>query len=73
MGTLIKAMYNNWWFYTLTAIAIILLVASWFVPPTGATDAYNKGDKVTYNGKHWASTADANVWQPGVYGWDEMI
>lgn len=38
MGTLIKAMYNNWWFYTLTAIAIILLVASWFVPPTGAID-----------------------------------
>ena len=52
MGTLIKAMYNNWCFYTLAAIAIILLVASWFVPPTGATDAYNKDDKVTYDGKH---------------------
>lgn len=36
------------------------------------TDAYNKGDKVTYNGKHWVSTADANVWQPGVYGWDKV-
>ena len=39
--------------------------------PTGAHDAYNKGDKVAYDGKHWVSTADANVWQPGVYGWEE--
>ena len=43
-----------------------------WVQPTGATDAYNKGDKVTYDGKHWISTADANVWQPGVYGWEEI-
>lgn len=43
-----------------------------WVQPTGATDAYNKGDKVTYDGKHWVSTADANVWQPGVYGWEEI-
>ena len=39
MGTLIKAMYNNWWFYTLAAIAISLLIASWFVRPTGAIDS----------------------------------
>ena len=44
-----------------------------WVQPTGATDAYNTGDKVTYDGKHWVSTADANVWQPGVYGWEEEI
>lgn len=43
-----------------------------WVQPTGAHDAYNKGDKVTYDGKHWVSTADANVWQPGVYGWEEI-
>lgn len=43
-----------------------------WVQPTGAHDAYNKGDKVTYDGKHWVSTADANVWQPGVYGWEEV-
>ena len=42
-----------------------------WVQPTGAHDAYNKGDKVAYDGKHWVSTADANVWQPGVYGWEE--
>ena len=40
--------------------------------PVGAHDAYAKGDKVSYNNKRWVSTADANVWQPGVYGWDEV-
>lgn len=39
--------------------------------PVGAHDAYAKGDKVSHNGKHWTSTADANVWEPGVYGWTE--
>ncbi len=37
--------------------------------PVGAHDAYQTGDKVTHGGKHWISTADNNVWQPGVYGW----
>lgn len=40
--------------------------------PLGATDAYNKGDKVTHNGKEWVSTADGNVWEPGVYGWEAL-
>lgn len=39
--------------------------------PVGAHDAYMSGDKVSHNGKHWVSTADNNVWEPGVYGWDE--
>ena len=39
--------------------------------PQGAHDAYKKGDKVTHNGKTWVSTIDANVWEPGVYGWEE--
>ena len=37
--------------------------------PTGAQDAYAKGDKVIHNGKTWTSTVDDNVWEPGVYGW----
>lgn len=41
--------------------------------PAGAHDAYNKGDKVKHNSKKWVSTADANVWEPGVYGWDEYV
>lgn len=44
-----------------------------WVQPTGAHDAYSKGDKVTHNGSHWISTYDgANSWEPGVYGWDEV-
>lgn len=39
--------------------------------PLGATDAYNKGDKVTHDGKTWVSDIDGNVWAPGVYGWSE--
>ena len=42
-----------------------------WVQPTGAQDAYNAGDKVSHNGSHWISDVDANVWEPGVYGWTE--
>lgn len=44
-----------------------------WVQPTGAHDAYAKGAKVKHNGKKWISTADANVWEPGAYGWDEVV
>lgn len=40
--------------------------------PVGAHDAYNTGDKVSHNGKHWTSDVDSNVWEPGVYGWTEV-
>lgn len=40
--------------------------------PTGAQDAYMTGDKVSHNEKHWISNADNNVWEPGVYGWEEV-
>ena len=40
--------------------------------PTGAHDAYSLGDKVSHNDKHWISTANNNVWEPGVYGWEEV-
>ena len=43
-----------------------------WVQPTGAHDAYALGDKVTWNGKTWESTVDANVWEPGVSGWREV-
>lgn len=41
--------------------------------PAGAHDAYAKGDKVKHNDKKWESTVDANVWEPGVYGWSEIV
>lgn len=39
--------------------------------PTGAHDAYNKGDIVDYNGTLWISEVDGNVWKPGVNGWNK--
>ena len=41
--------------------------------PTGAQDAYAKGDKVRHSGKVWESGYDNNVWEPGVFGWTEVI
>ncbi len=38
--------------------------------PLGATDAYMKGDVVSFENQLWKSTVDNNVWQPGVYGWE---
>ena len=43
-----------------------------WVQPTGAHDAYGKGDKVTHSGKRWTSDVDNNTWEPGVYGWTEV-
>lgn len=39
--------------------------------PVGASDAYNKGDVVSYNGTLYQSTIDGNVWSPEAYpdGW----
>ena len=45
-----------------------------FIQPTGAHDAYKKGDKVKFEQKHYISLIDANVWSPEDYptGWEEM-
>lgn len=41
--------------------------------PQGAHDAYEDGAKVSHNGKHWINTyGDGNIWEPGVYGWDQV-
>ena len=44
-------------------------ILEWVQPDS--TNPYMKGDKVTHNGKVWVSTIDNNVWEPGVYGWEE--
>lgn len=46
-----------------------------YVQPTGAHDAYNIGDKVTYNGKHYECIFDGCVWNPDEYpaGWEEVV
>lgn len=45
-----------------------------YVKPTGAHDAYNTGDKITYNGKHYECIFDGCVWNPDEYpqGWEEV-
>ena len=43
-----------------------------WVQPLGAEDAYPAGAKVSHNEKHWLNTyGDGNVWEPGVFGWEE--
>lgn len=46
------------------------VIPEWEQPES--TNPYMMGDKVTHNGKTWVSTVDNNVWEPGVYGWEEV-
>ena len=58
------------------ALFVVVSLDEWpeFVQPTGAHDAYKKGDKVTFEGKHYISLIDANVYSPAAYpaGWKEQ-
>lgn len=53
------------------ALWVVVTVEEWpeWVQPAGSHDAYAKGSKVTHNGERWISNVDANIWEPGVYGW----
>lgn len=46
-----------------------------YVQPTGSHDAYNIGNKITFEEKKYESTINNNVWSPIVYpqGWKEVI
>lgn len=46
------------------------VIPEWVQPDS--TNPYMTGDKVTHNNKTWVSGIDNNVWEPGVYGWDEV-
>ena len=58
------------------ALFVVVSLDEWpeWVQPTGAQDAYNKGDKVTYKGDHYISLIDANTWSPEEYpaGWEKQ-
>lgn len=58
------------------ALWVKVSIEEWpeFVKPTGAHDAYAKGDKITFEGKHYISLIDANVYSPVEYpqGWEEV-
>ena len=46
-----------------------------YVQPTGAHDAYNTGDKITYNGKKYICKINGCVWDPDTCpaGWKEVV
>lgn len=66
----------DWTPDTVPALFAEVSLEEWpeWVQPTGAHDAYNTGDKVSYNGKHYESVIDNNVWSPADYpaGWKEI-
>ena len=59
------------------ALFVVVSLDEWpeFIQPTGAHDSYNKGDKVTFEGKHYISLIDGNVYSPTAYpaGWKEQV
>lgn len=44
-----------------------------WVQPTDATNAYPRDWTVVHGGKTWVSLTPANVWEPGVSGWREVV
>ena len=44
-----------------------------WVQPSGAHDAYQIGDRVTFGGQHYTSKIKDNVWSPSAYpaGWQK--
>ena len=79
-GTLYKCIQAhtsqaNWTPDATPALWVVVSIDEYpeWVQPTGAHDAYNTGDKVTHNGKTWVSDVDNNVWEPGVYGWKDIM
>lgn len=45
------------------------IIPEWEQP--SSTNPYMLGDKVRHNGFIWVSIIDNNVWEPGVYGWEQ--
>ena len=45
-----------------------------WVQPTGAHDAYQTGDTVTFEGQEYVSLIDGNTWSPTAYpqGWEKI-
>lgn len=58
------------------ALWVAVSLEEWpeFVQPSGAHDAYNVGDKVTYKGEKYICQMAGCVWAPDVYpaAWDKQ-
>ena len=59
-----------------TSLYTRVTVEEWpeWVQPTGSSDAYMAGDKVTFEGEHYISLIDYNTYSPSVYpaGWQKQ-
>lgn len=66
---------SDWRPHLTPALWTVVSLDEWpeWKQPIGAQDAYMADDKVSHNDKHWISTVDNNVWEPGVYGWNEVV
>jgi hypothetical protein len=61
--------FDRWWKPITDAGGELL---PWVQPMPGtAAVPYEVGQKVTHNGSTWKNNTALNVWEPGVYGWDE--
>ena len=65
---------SDWTPNSTPALWVKVSVEEWpeWVQPTGAHDAYAKGDKVTYKSKRYISLIDGNTYSPDDYpaGWE---
>ena len=65
---------GDWMPSATPALWVRVSIEEWpeWVQPTGAHDAYAKGDKVTYKGKRYMSLIDGNAHSPDAFpaGWE---
>lgn len=45
-------------------------IPAWEQPDS--TNPYQIGDRVSHMGSIWRSVVSDNIWEPGVYGWEEI-
>lgn len=59
----------DWTPDTAVSLYVEVSIEEWpeFVQPTGAQDAYNTGDKVTFEGQHYICQMDNCTWSPSAY------
>lgn len=59
-----------------SALWVVVSLEEWpdFVQPSNAEDAYNTGDKITYNGERYICKIDGCVWAPDAYpdAWEKQ-
>ncbi|MBQ1774552.1 MAG: hypothetical protein IIZ97_10015 [Prevotella sp.] len=65
---------EDWTPDTAVSLFVEVSIEEWpqWVQPQGVQDAYMTGDKVTYEGVHYVSLIDNNVWSPAALpsGWE---